>query len=221
MTRRTSARVAGITFLVYIVIGLSSMRLYDRAASGETAPAAQLASIARHAGVMRVAVLLDFACCFCALVLAVTLYAITRDTDQNLALMILVFRTGEGVIGAAWLPREVGRLWLATAARSAAPDPAAASALTAMLMKLPSWSMPIAASFFAVGSTVFAYLLLRGRLAPAALGWLGLVASLLVVVSLPLQLVGLLEGAFTQFMWIPMLAFELMIAVWLIVKGVR
>jgi hypothetical protein len=37
---------------------------------------------------------------------------------------------------------------------------------------------------------------------------------------LPLQLAGFLRGAVTQLVWIPMAAFEIPLAVWLLVKGV-
>ena len=77
----------------------------------------------------------------------------------------------------------------------------------------------ISATFFAVGGTFFAYLLLRGRIVPVALAWLGVLASILVVVCLPLQLVGILQGAITDVMWFPMLAFEVLLALWLIIKG--
>ena len=91
---------------------------------------------------MRTAILLELVGCFCALVLAVTLYAITRDADPDLALLAMVCRVAEGVIGAVALPRSLGRLWLATAAGADAPDPAAAAALGAHLFQLPS---PLAA----------------------------------------------------------------------------
>ena len=218
MTRRTNARVAGFTFLFYIAVALTGMVLSNRA-EGAGGTAAKLAGIAAHASDMRVAILLDLLSCFCALVLAVTLYSITREQDPDLAMLVLVFRAGEGVIGGASLPRSLGGLWLATAAGADAPDPAAANALGAYLMKLPSWSMVICASFFAVGSTVFAYLLLRGRMVPAALAWVGVVASILVVVGLPLQLVGILHGPITSLMWLPMFAFEVPLGLWLIIKG--
>jgi uncharacterized protein DUF4386 len=219
MTLRTNARVAGFAFLIYIAAAFPAMVLSNRAASGEGA-AAKLANIAQHASEMRLAFVLELVGCFCALVLAVTLYAITRDFDPNLAMLVLVFRTAEGVIGAVSLPRSLGSLWLATAAGSDAPDPAAANVLAAVLLKLPG-SANLGATFFAAGSTVFAYLLLRGRLVPAALAWLGLLASILVVVILPLQLVEIVRGPVTEFMWFPMLAFEVLLALWLIIKGVR
>lgn len=218
MTRRTNARVAGFTFLIYIAVALAGMILSDRATTGE-GTAEKLASIVRHASEMRAAFVLEMLGCFCALVLAVTLYAITRDQDPDLAMLALTFRVAEGVIGAVSLPRILGRLWLATAAGANAPDPAAANALGALLLKLPSWSSNIGATFFAVGSTLFAYLLLRGRIVPAALAWLGLLSSILVLVCLPLEAVEILRGPMTQLMWLPILAFELTFAFWLIVKG--
>jgi len=217
MTRTTNARVAGFTFLFYIAVALTGMVLSNRASSGE-GTAAKLAGIAQHASDMRVAIVLELLGCFSALVLAVTLYSITRDQDPDLAMLAMTCRVAEGVIGAVSLPREVGKLWLATAAGADAPDPAAANALGAVLLKLPSSAL-LGATFFAVGSTLFAYLLLRGRIVPVALAWLGILSSLLIMVCLPLRFVGILQGPITDLMWFPILAFELTFALWLIIKG--
>jgi Domain of unknown function (DUF4386) len=219
MTRRTNARVAGFTFLFYIAVALTGMVLSNRASSAEGI-AAKLAGIAQHASDMRVAIVLELLGCFSALVLAVTLYSITRDEDPDLAMLAMTCRVAEGVIGAVSLPRMLGRLWLATAAGADAPDPAAANALGAFLLKLPDWNSTLSATFFGVGSTLFAYLLLRGRMVPVALAWLGVLASILVVVGLPLELVGVLHSPITDLMWFPMLAFELTLALWLLIKGV-
>jgi uncharacterized protein DUF4386 len=219
MTRMTNARVAGFTFLFYIAVAFPGMVLSSRAASGE-GTAAKLTSIAQHVPDMRAAFVLELLGCFSALVLAVTLYSITRDQDPDLAMLVLTCRTAEGVIGAISLPSMLDRMWLATAAGADAPDPAAAAALGAFLLKLPSQNVMLGAIFFAVGSAVFSYLLLRGRMVPVALAWLGVLASLLVVVALPLEFVGILRGPFTQLMWFPMLAFEVSLGLWLLIKGV-
>jgi hypothetical protein len=217
MTRRTNARIAGFTFLFYIAVTLTGMVLSRRATSGE-GTAAKLASIAQHASDVRVAVVLDLLGCFCALVLAVTLYSITRDQDPDLAMLAMTCRVAEGVIDALSLPRPLGQLWLATAAGGNAPDPAAANALAAFLLKLPD--PMLGATFFAVGSLVFSCLLLRGRMIPVALAWLGVLASILAVVVTPLELVGILRGPITELVWLPMIAFEVLFGLWLIIKGV-
>jgi hypothetical protein len=216
MTRKTNARLAGFTFLFYIAVAFPSMVLFGRATSGEGI-AAQFASIAQHATEMRVAVVLSLLGCFSALVLAVTLYAITREVDADLAMLALTCRVAEGVISGISIPETLGLLWLATATGVNAPDPGAAHALGAYLLK---GDMAVTATFFAVGSTLFSYLFLRGRLIPVALAWLGVLASVLLVVGLPLQIAGVLRGSITQLMYLPMLAFEIPLGLWLLIKGV-
>src|SRR6202162_4621742 len=121
MTRRTNASVAGFTFLFYIAVALTGMVLSNRAASAE-GTAAKLAGIAQHASDVRVAFVLELLGCFAALVLAVTLYSITRDQDRDLAMLAMICTLAEGVIGAVSLPRGLDQLWLATAAGENAPD---------------------------------------------------------------------------------------------------
>jgi hypothetical protein len=39
------------------------------------------------------------------------------------------------------------------------------------------------------------------------------------MIGLPLQIIGFLPGSVIQMMWYPMLAFEVTLAFWLIIKG--
>jgi Domain of unknown function (DUF4386) len=163
MTLRTNARIAGVTLICYFAAGIASLVLSGRAHATD---------------------LLSLMTSFAALVLGVTLYAITRDQDPDLAMLALACRVIEA------MPGTPGTI------------------------------------YFAVGSTLFSWLLLRGRMIPVALAWLGVLASALMVVILPLQRAGLFGGAVhwsssvTWLMWFPLLVFELTLAVWLIVKGV-
>ncbi|HYE87801.1 MAG TPA: DUF4386 family protein [Vicinamibacterales bacterium] len=81
--------------------------------------------------------------------------------------------------------------------------------------------------YFAMGSTIFSWLLLRGRLIPAALAWLGVVSSAALLAHLALVAAGFFGGRtnwaspLTWSVWLPMLIFELALAAWLIAKGVR
>jgi hypothetical protein len=217
MTPRTNARIAGVTFLVYIAAGVTSLVLFGRATAGEGV-AAQLVSLAQHATDVRLTILLNLVCNLSALVLAVTLYAITRDQDSDLAMLGLTCRVSEAIVGMD-VSTRLGLLWLASAPAAAALDPGAVSALGAYLLKMEA-TFNASATFFAVGSTLFSWLFLRARMIPVALAWLGLLASILLIVCLPLQLAGLLGGPVTTFMWLPMLVFEVTLALWLIIKGV-
>jgi len=218
MTRTTNARIAGFTFLFYIAAGITSMIVFGRAAAGAEI-AARLASIALHATHIGVVSLLALLQSFCAIVLGVTLYAITRDEDADLAMLGLTFRVGEGLIGIS-LPTSLALLWLATVTGANAPDARTAQALGALLLKVEASTIFISATFFAVGSTLFSWLLLRGRMIPVTLAWLGVAASILLVVVLPLGGAGFVHGPITMLIWIPMAVFEVLLAVWLLIKGV-
>jgi hypothetical protein len=217
MTRKTNSRIAGIAFLFYIAAGILSM-VISRRASGGTGIAARLASMSEHVTEMRIAYLLAFATAFAALSLGVTLYALTRDEDPDLAMLAMMCRVAEGVVGVS-LPSTLILIWLATTTGAGAPDPAAAQAIGAFLLRLEGSTSLIAATLFAVGSSIFCWLLLRGRMIPVSLAWLGVVASVILVLALPFQLAGFFSGLFAQLIWIPMAVFEVVAAGWLIIKG--
>jgi hypothetical protein len=162
MTLTSNARIAGFTFLFYIAAGITSMVLAGRPHATEA---------------------LSMLTSFSALVLGVTLFAITREVDADLAMLALMCRVLEAMHGEA-------------------------------------------AMYFAVGSTLFAWLLLRGRMIPVALAWLGVLSSALLVAILPLQRAGLLGGpanwssSLTWLAWLPCRVFELALAAWLLTRGV-
>lgn len=215
MTRTQNSKIAGVTFLAYIAAGITSMVVFGSAASGDGI-AARLAGIAQHPTALGIVVVLGFVQAFAALVLAVTLYALTREQDPDLALLALTSRVTEGVISGSSIVNTPALVWLATARGAAAPDPAAAHALGSYLLR---GDMAVTATFFAVGSLLFSYLFLRGRMIPIPLAWLGVAASVLLVACLPLQAAGFLSGPVTSLIWLPMLAFEVPLGVWLMVKG--
>ena len=209
MTRRMNARVAGVAYLLYIAVAFPAMVISSRATAGSDI-AARLATMAQHAFDVRLAAVLSLIGCFCALVLAVTLYAITRVQDRDLAMIGLTCRVAEGVTGGTGLA--------ATLALLSSLNAAGSEALGAFVF---ADTVFVAATFFAVGSTIFSWLLLRGRMVPAWLAWVGVVGSALAALAMPLEALHLLRSAAAQLVWAPVAVFEVVVALWFIVKGVR
>ena len=220
MTRTTNARIAGFTYLFYAAIGICSELLMHQA-RGVDGDAAKLARIGQYATNVRLTILITLLECLSALVLAVTLYGITRDEDHELAMLGLVCRVAEGVLGSLQHP-ELPGTGVAGEGRggTGAPDIPTTNALRTFLL-MPGPSVPLGAIFFAVGSTIFSYLLLRGRMVPVSIAWLGVFASGLLAVALPLQLAGFSTGPLTgYYQWLPALVFQVVLALWLLIKGV-
>ena len=163
MTRTVNARIAGVAYLLYFAAGIAAMALRGRPHAPD---------------------LLALLTSFAALALGVTLYAITRDQDPDIALLGLTCRVIEAI------PGQEGVI------------------------------------FFAVATLLFSWLMLRGRMIPLPLAWLGVVASSLLVILLPLQKAGLFGGTMswsspiTWVVYLPAAVFELALAAWFLTKGV-
>jgi len=218
MTRTTNARLAGCAYLIYIVAGFFNEFLMYRATS-VAGTAEKLARIAEYSTDVRLAIVLKLGECFSVFVLAVALYGITREENQELAILGLVCRVAEGMFTASLIPNRQTLLWLANVrAVVDAPDAAITNALGAFLL---APGAAVGAIFFAVGSAVFSYLLLRGRMVPAWLALWGLLSSALLVVGVPFQIAGFLTGPLTEYQWVPAIVFAPVFALWLIIKGVK
>jgi hypothetical protein len=218
MTRDTNAKIAGFTFLFYAAIGLALEALMHQA-RGVGSNAESLARIGQYAINVRVSILIVLLECFSALVLGVTLYGITREEDHELATLGLACRVAEGLLGTLRIQGYLGLLWFAERG-AAAPDVATTNALSAVLL-MPSPIVSISSIFYAVGNGIFSFLLLRGRMVPVLLAWLGVLASGMLVVLLPLQLAGFSTGLLSgYYQWLPALVFQIALALWLLIKGV-
>lgn len=222
MTLRTNARLAGFAFLIYIGTAMSSLVLFNRVAGGDGI-GATLASIAGNEPLVRLTALLTMLQYVWAVLLGVTLYALTRDQDRDLAMLAMFGRFTEGLMGYFAADNRLQLLSVAktSVAATSAADAAAAQALGAWILGGHGMG-PIS---FALASTIFSYLFVRAKSIPAPLAWLGFLSSGVLAGILCLQLAGVLRAmgwgsAVTWIMWMPLAVFEIGLALWLIFRGV-
>ncbi|PYL89941.1 MAG: hypothetical protein DMF14_11385 [Verrucomicrobia bacterium] len=125
---------------------------------------------------------------FAALILAVALYALTRDEDAGLALLALTCRVVEGMLNAVPATAMLALLSVAPQASTATGSEAAASnALGSSLLRLQGWSVIVSAPVFGVGSALYYYVLARARSVPGLLAYFGVLSSVLLVIAIPLE----------------------------------
>ena len=220
MSRTTIARLTGFTYLFYISASIIGANLFGRISKGDGI-AAKLANIAAHRSQVDLCFILTLLTIFAALILAVALYALTRDEDADLALFALTCRVVEGVLNAVPAIAVLALLSVASQASIATGSEAATSnALGNALLGLQGWSVIVSAPVFGVGSALYYYLLARARSVPALLAHFGVFSSMLLVIAIPLEPFQIVKDSMAFYVWLPSLVFELMFAPWLIVKGV-
>lgn len=215
MTLRNDARLAGVIYLAYTVFTMASVIIYGNAVTG-TDILQRLSSIAHMITELRVTVLLDLLQVICALVLAVTLYRLTSGVDKTLAMIAMLFRVGEGLLGTSAIFSKLQLMRLATTAQINAPD-------TALLGDyIRSKPDTYFSEFcFVIGGTLFAYLFLRGRLIPSLLAWIGVITIGLQAICVSLQIAGFVSDSVVSPIWFLIMLYEIPLGIWLIVKGIK
>lgn len=219
MTResRRSAVLAGTFFIVASVAAIVGLALYDPLLNDPR-------YVLESTGDTRV--LLG---AFAELILAVsvigtavTLYPIVRRENEGIALGYVAGRVSEAVIIVVGIVSVLSVVSLSQGATGAD----AASLLTAgdALVAIHDWTFLLGPGFaIGLNTLMLAYLMYRSRLIPRAIAVTGLVGGPLIFASSTAVLFGAYEQVSTlgSIAAIPVFAWEMSLAVWLIAKGFR
>ena len=217
MTQRAEGKLAGYTYLAYIVFAMSATVLTGKTEGGTDA-AQMLSTLRGTIHLAQVTVLLDLLQMICAVVLAVTLYRLSRMVDATVALLAMAFRFGEGLSAFVPLLGKLELMRLATASNPSCANSVGCLAIADEIFHRPD---DLFGQFcFVVGGFLFAYLLLKGRLIPRWLAWTGVVTIGLQLICVPLYVATLVPGKIVNWLWFLILLYEVPLGIWLIRKGV-
>ena len=213
MTNRTDGKIAGGTYLAYIVFAMSSAVLSGRTTAGSDA-AQKLATLSHMIGIARVTVLLDVLQIVCAVVLAATLYRLVKAVNPTIALLAMLFRLGEGLLGFFPLLDKLELMQVATAPVT---GELTSPAVIHQILNRPDNGF--GEFCFVVGGFLFACLFLRGGLVPRWLAWVGVITIGAQLIAVPLHIATMIPGRIVNWLWFPILLYEVPLGIWLIAKG--
>ncbi len=218
MTQRIEGRLAGYAYLAYIVFAMSASILSGKTNTGADT-AHMLATLRSTISIAKITVLLDLLQIVCAITLAVTLYQLSRTVDATVALLAMAFRFGEGLAGFVPLLGKLELMKLATASNPYCANSTGCLAIAGEIFNRPD---DLFGQFcFVVGGFLFAYLLLAGHLIPRWMAWTGVTTIGLQLICVPLYVATILPGRIVNWLWFPILLYEIPLGVWLILRGVR
>src|SRR5262249_12312862 len=155
----------GFAFLFLIATVLASGTLW-RGVRTTKGISDTLVSVSENSSEIRLSLLLSIVASITTLILAAMLYAIVAHQDRNLAILALSCRAVEaGLYGVGML----ATLALLSLSQGSSNDASSVHALADQFMDARWTSTNIGAIFFAAGSTVYSYLLLKARSIPVPL----------------------------------------------------
>jgi hypothetical protein len=216
------ARLAGLLYLAIIVTSILSLFLVEArlVVDGDWATTTQ--RIAADQTLFRAGLVYDMVMFASVIALAWALFVMLRGVDRNRALLALLWRMAEAVVGAVTVLLGVlVALLVDSQDARAAFEPAQLHALVDVLLTARAIGFDVVVFFLSLGTIVYCRLLYRSRYVPRALAGLGIVAFVIMLVGTAVGLLLPQHRDLTMVGWAPGIVFEAAIGVWLLLKGVR
>jgi hypothetical protein len=219
-TRRT-AIVAGVFFLITEVTAIAGVLLYGSVLG---MPDFIVSTTADDTGV-RAGAFLEVLLAIAVVGTAVTLYPIVKRQNEGMALGYVAGRIIEATIIAVGAISLLAVMTMRDhVAGTTGAESAAAVTVGQSLVAVHDWTFVFGPKLaLGVNTVLLAYLMYRSRLVPRAIAVLGLVGGSLIFASGTAVLFGLYEDLSIPGVAAaaPVLAWELSVATWMIVKGFK
>lgn len=216
-SHKSSALWAGIFFILATVMGVLNAGMIGPIVGD----ANYLTLVFENQSMVRISALLNVVMVTAIIAIAVALYPVLKRENETLAIGYLAARIVEGIVIAIG-----GLIWLTLIplgfefVQAGAPETAHFQSLGDILVALSTSAFTLGAEIvFGVTALILNYMLLRAKLVPRFISLWGLIGGALLLILGIMKTLGLpvdaIEIAFTA----PIALNEMVLALWLIIKG--
>jgi hypothetical protein len=218
---RAYARVAGLVYILVIVLGIVCVALLIEPNIIAGDEAATVSNLKAHELQVRIGTLGEIIMYGLVVLLSLSLYVILKTVNRQLALLALLWRFGESITGAVItvLGGLIPMLLLSGEARM---EPEQVQSLVGLFLNVRTIGLDVVLIFVGMGGTLFCYLFYRSRYVPRILAAWGMVTYLSMLL---LAITGILQPALPEtvkmIFYAPGALFELLFGLWLLIKGVN
>lgn len=216
---KKSALIVGVLFILASVTAIIGLLLYDPILNGPD----YLRKGSEHANQVILGALMELMLVVSAVGTATTMFPILRKYNETIALWHLCFRFLEAIIITIGIISVLSLLTLSREfAAAAAPDTASFQASGIVLKAVHDWTFLLGPLFMlGINTMMYSYIFYKSKLVPRFISILGLTGATLVFISALLVMFGVIQQVsfWGAIMALPVAANEMILAVWLIVKG--
>lgn len=215
------ARLAGLAYVLIILIGIFSVSYIENSLVVAGDDAATVNNLLANQLRFRIGVLSEILMFVLVILLSLALYVILKRVDKNLALLALLWRFGEAIIGGGVAVLS-GIVPLLLLNRESALNAEQLQPLVGLFLAVRGAGLDVVLIFVGVGGTLFCYLFFKSKLIPRILASWGMLTymSMLILAIVSILVPDILESTKMIF-YAPGGLFEIIIGLWLLIKGVK
>jgi hypothetical protein len=219
MNSNRAAKIIGVLFILAAVTAIVGLILYDPLLKGPD----YLINGAAHSNQVLLGALMELFLVVSAVGTATTLFPILRKYNETIALWHVCFRFLEAIIITIGV---ISMLSLLTLSRefvaAGAPDIESFQTSGIVLKAIHEWTFMLGPLFMlGINTMMYSYIYYKTKLVPRFIPILGMTGAALVFINALLVLFGVVEqiSGWGAMFALPIAANEMILAVWLIVKG--
>ena len=216
LSKISAGQICGFLFLFILLTSALSQAL----AGGALDPADIPGTMSRVTGggkKFRLSVVIDLISHVSIIALAAMLYHTFSPFNRSLALLGTLWRLAEGTILAF---NEVNNLVLLDVSQKSASATGNQSvvleSMGRMLISTEGWGLKIGLVFLVAGSLVYAILFVTSGALPLALGWFGVIASILAAGGI---LLNMINPNLSMASFLILIPYEIVLGFWLLIRG--
>ncbi len=228
MTSRTAetspliyARVAGLAYVITIILGILCVGFLIEPNIVSGNDAATVNNIMANELLFRIGIAGEIMMFALVVLLSLALYVILKTVNKNLALLALLWRLGEAIIGGC-VTVISGLIPLLLLNSEAVFETEQLHALVGLFLDVRNAGLDVVLIFIGMGGTVFCYLFFKSKYVPRILAAWGMLTylSMLILAFVSILLPNLPETIEMAF-YAPGGLFEIIFGLWLLIKGVN
>jgi hypothetical protein len=218
-SNRKVAKIVGVLFILAAVTAVIGLNLYDPILNGPD----YLLKGSEHANQVKLGAVMELILVVSAVGTATTMFPLLRQYNERIALWHVCFRFLEAIIITVGVISVLSLLTLSQEFVAAgAPNPSSFHSSGIILKAIHDWTFMLGPLFMlGINTVMYSYIFYKTKLVPRFISILGMTGAVFVFVCS----LFVMFGVFPQIsFWgavlaVPVAANEMILAVWLIVKG--
>jgi hypothetical protein len=218
-SNKKTAKIVGVLFILAAVTAIIGLNLYDPILNGPD----YLINGSEHANQVIQGALMELILVVSVVGTATTMFPILRKYNETIALWHVCFRFLEAVIITVGVISVLSLLTLSREFVAAgASDTASFHASGTLLKAVHDWTFMLGPLFMlGINTMMYSYIFYKSKLVPRFISILGMTGATLVFICALLVMFGVIQqvSVWGGILALPVAANEMILAVWLIIKG--